>query len=166
MKLRPIYKIIKALVCRHYLWIVIAIGVIGVDRVTKMLVVKHLPFHQVVTICPNFNLFFTVNNGAAFSFLNYATSQWQIWLFSAIALMVSSALVVWLVRLPNAKVWQRVALALILGGAMGNLIDRVVYCHVIDFIDLYVKTWHWPAFNIADAAICIGAVLLTMHNHK
>lgn len=144
---------------KHILWIAITLFILTFDRVTKILVLKYLPFQEPVKIFSWFNLFFNYNTGAAFSFLNQPTT-WQQWLFGGIAIIVSILLIFWLLRLPQTKVWLTVALALILGGTVGNLFDRVVYHYIIDFLDFYYKNWHWPTFNIADSAISIGAIML------
>lgn len=101
------------------------------------------------------------NYGAAFSFLGDA-SGWQRWFFIILALVVIAVLIAWLNRLPAEDLRARVALVLILGGAAGNVIDRLVYGYVIDFIDVFYGSWHWPTFNIADSAISVGAALLLL----
>jgi signal peptidase II len=99
------------------------------------------------------------NTGAAFSFLSDA-GGWQRWLFAALAIIISGVLAVWLARLQKHETLLAVALSLVLGGAIGNLIDRVAYGYVIDFLDVYYQDWHWPAFNIADSAITLGVILM------
>jgi signal peptidase II len=150
----------------NLIWIILTSIVITIDRTSKLLVIHHLPFKKIISILPGFNLFFTINSGAAFSLLNHTTSNWQIWAFGIIAILVSITLTIWLLNLADTKLWLRIALALILGGAIGNLIDRIIYHHVIDFIDLYIHSWHWPVFNFADTAICIGAVMLFIETSK
>ncbi|MBK8753289.1 MAG: lipoprotein signal peptidase [Candidatus Competibacteraceae bacterium] len=135
--------------------------VIGLDQATKYLAERLLVMHQPLPVAPSFNLLLTYNTGAAFSFLANA-GGWQRWFFLGLGLMVSMGLLVWLVRLKPAEQRLAVALALILGGAVGNLIDRVWLGQVIDFIQLYYDRWYWPAFNIADSAITLGAVLLVL----
>lgn len=115
--------------------------------------------YRPVSVMPMLNMTLSFNTGAAFSFL-HDQSGWQRWFFAALALVVSGALVVWLARLGRSFGWQGLGIALILGGAVGNLIDRLAYGHVIDFIDVYYGDWHWPAFNIADSGITVGAVIL------
>ncbi|MBU0744920.1 MAG: signal peptidase II [Gammaproteobacteria bacterium] len=144
---------------KKHLWIVIAILVFAIDRFTKSMVLDNLILEEPVNVFPMLNLFFTFNPGAAFSFLNKA-SGWQEWLFGGIAVGVSIFLVIWEFKIPVKDLWLKIALALVLGGTLGNLYDRVVYHKVVDFIDFYFKQWHYPAFNIADAAICIGAFML------
>jgi signal peptidase II len=140
-------------------WLWVSVVVILLDRITKMLALKHLTLYQPLEVFPFFNLTLAYNKGAAFSFLNSA-SGWQVWFFAVIAIVISLGLLIWLQRLSYKQYWLCIALTLIIGGALGNLWDRIHYEHVIDFIELYVSNWHWPAFNIADSAICIGAVML------
>jgi signal peptidase II len=112
---------------------------------------------------PFFKLTYVHNTGAAFSFLSEA-GGWQRWFFAALALVISGVIAVWLARLKHDETLLAVALSLVLGGAIGNLIDRLVYGYVIDFLDVYYQTWHWPAFNIADSAITIGVILMLMES--
>ena len=151
---------------KKYYWVFIAISVFVLDRVTKMLVLHYLPFRLPVNILPIFNLFFTFNTGSAFGFLNNA-SGWQGWLFSGIAITVSIFLVAWQFKISYRYIWLKVALAFILGGTMGNLYDRIAYGYVIDFLDFYFKQWHYATFNLADSAICAGAIMLVISSfHK
>ena len=112
-----------------------------------------------MAVITHFNLTLVYNTGAAFSFLADA-GGWQRWFFVLLAIGVSALLLVWLYRLERDQHWLAAALALVLGGAVGNLVDRILHGHVIDFIDLYAGGWHWPAFNVADSAITVGAVML------
>ena len=146
-------------ILKKYFWILIALAIFAIDRGTKMLVLNYLTLEEPVSILPILNLFFTFNAGAAFSFLNQA-GGWQEWLFIGIAIVVTVFLIIWLFRTPIKENLLKISLALILGGTLGNLCDRIVYHKVIDFIDFYFRKWHYPIFNIADSAICIGAVLL------
>ena len=136
-------------------------SVVVLDQVTKFLAETLLTFHQPVPVLSWFNLLLTYNTGAAFSFLADA-GGWQRWFFLGLGLLISIGLIVWLRRLQPTEKWLAVALALILGGAIGNLIDRAWLGQVIDFIQLYYQRWYWPAFNIADSAITVGAVLLVL----
>ncbi len=140
-------------------WLWLSGVVIALDQLTKLAAVRALELHQPLAVLRCVNLTLTHNTGAAFSFLHQA-GGWQRWFFAAIALVVSACIVFWLYRLPPGKVVLAVGLSLILGGALGNLWDRLSLGYVIDFIDLYYSTWHWPAFNVADSAITIGAGLL------
>lgn len=140
-------------------WLWISVIVLALDRVSKVMAQKYLIYNEPLTIMPSFNLTLSYNKGSAFSFLNSA-SGWQVWMFGIIATVVSCVLLVWLKRLSANQKWLGVALALIIGGALGNLWDRFSYGHVIDFLEFYVSSFYWPVFNIADSAICIGAVML------
>ena len=139
-------------------WLTLAGGVILLDQVTKLAVLARFAFDERLEITPFFNLILTYNPGAAFSFLAGA-GGWQKWFFVALALGVS----VWIFLMLRQHASERllaVALSLILGGALGNVIDRFAYGAVVDFLDFHLAGWHWPAFNVADSAICVGAVLL------
>ncbi|MEQ6342336.1 MAG: signal peptidase II [Gammaproteobacteria bacterium] len=142
-------------------WLWVSLVVIVLDQATKFLASGTLILHDPVAVLPFFNLTLMHNTGAAFSFLHDA-SGWQRWFFTALAAIVSVVLVVWLRRLQPQEKWMAAALALVLGGAVGNLIDRVMYGYVVDFIQLYYEDWYYPAFNIADAAITVGAVMLVI----
>ncbi|MEW5894128.1 MAG: signal peptidase II [Pseudomonadota bacterium] len=137
----------------------LALAVIILDQVTKLWASFALGYANPVPVFPGFNLTLMHNPGAAFSFLGDA-GGWQRWFFLALAVGVSAWLVVWMRGLQAHERWTGIALALIIGGALGNAIDRVYLGHVVDFIDLYWKNYHWPAFNIADSAITVGAGLL------
>ena len=142
-----------------YRWLWLSALIIGLDQVTKQVAETLLPLHQPVPVLPSFNLTLMYNTGAAFSFLASA-SGWQRWFFLILSTVISIILIIWMGRLQRGQHRLAAALALILGGAVGNLIDRAVFGHVIDFIQVYYERWYWPAFNIADSAITIGAVLL------
>lgn len=140
-------------------WVWISGIVILLDQLTKTIADTMLVLHQPVEVMPFFNFTLAYNSGAAFSFLAGA-GGWQRWFFAIVALAISAFLVAWLKKLSRSERWMSVALTLVLGGAIGNLWDRLAYGHVIDFLDVYYGSSHWPAFNIADSAISIGAVLL------
>lgn len=146
-------------------WLWLSLVVVVLDQVTKFLASGALILHEPVAVLPFFNLTLMHNTGAAFSFLHDA-SGWQRWFFAVLALVVSVALVLWLRRLQPQERWLAVALTLVLGGAVGNLVDRLMYGHVVDFIQLYYKDWYYPAFNIADSAITVGAVMLVIDTFK
>ncbi len=143
-------------------WLWIALLVLLLDQSSKQLAEALLHFRQPVPVMPMFNLTLVYNEGAAFSFLSDA-GGWQRWFFILLSSTVSIALVVWLQRIKTNQRLETVALAFILGGAVGNLIDRSIYGHVIDFIDVFYGPHHWPAFNVADSAITVGAFLLILH---
>jgi signal peptidase II len=142
-----------------YLWI--AAAVVVLDQLSKFAAVHWLVRHEEVALLPFLNLTLVYNAGAAFGFLNSA-SGWQNFFFITIALIATAVIVLWLLRLGRGDLLVAVALTLVLGGAVGNVIDRLIYGHVVDFIDVVFGTWHFWTFNIADSAISIGAVLLVL----
>jgi signal peptidase II len=142
-------------------WLWIAFIVLALDRVTKVSIQHSFGLYESLRVTSFFNLTLAYNTGAAFSFLNSA-SGWQTWLFGVIALAVTTTLLIWLKRLPYQQWWLSTALVLIIGGALGNLWDRISYGHVIDFIQLHIGQFYWPVFNVADSAICLGACLLIL----
>lgn len=139
-------------------WLALAAGVIVLDQVTKWAILARFIPGERLELAPFFNLVLAYNPGAAFSFLSDA-GGWQRWFFAALALGVSAWIVLTLKKHPEQRL-QSWALTLIMGGALGNLIDRIAYGAVVDFLDFFVGAWHWPAFNVADSAICLGAALL------
>jgi len=139
--------------------------VIAFDQITKWLMVSWLSLYETVAVMPYFNFTMAHNHGAAFSFLAQA-GGWQRWFFIGLALVISIALIIWLAKLKSTAKLEAISLSLILGGAIGNVIDRIVHGYVIDFLDVYIGSSHWPAFNIADSAICIGAILLILDSFK
>jgi signal peptidase II len=143
-------------------WLLLSVLVIALDQWTKHIALGALEYLRPVAVIPGFlNWTLAFNTGAAFSFLA-GESGWQRWLFTALAIGVSAALALWLARTPRGD-WRNAApLALIIGGALGNLIDRTRFGHVTDFIEVYWHDWSFPAFNVADSAICVGAFLLIL----
>ena len=137
----------------------ISIIAIALDQLTKWLASTRLVMHEQNPVMPSFNLTLMHNYGAAFSFLSNA-GGWQRWFFTTIAIVISIVLIVWITRLKANEKWLGVSLSLVLGGAIGNLIDRVAYGYVIEFIQWYYDRFYWPAFNIADSAIFVGAAML------
>jgi signal peptidase II len=131
------------------------------DQASKLAVLRLLEPHQTIPVVPGFNLTLAFNRGASFSFLADA-GGWQRWLFSGIALAASVIIVILLRRTPPAERLNGLGLSLVLSGAVGNLIDRLWLGHVVDFFDVYYRAWHFPAFNIADSAITVGAALLVL----
>jgi signal peptidase II len=140
-------------------WLWLSVLVIILDQASKLTVEGLMQLYQSIPLLPYFNLTYVHNTGAAFSFLSEA-GGWQRWFFAGLAVFISLTIMVWLAKLKQHETLLAVALALVLGGAVGNLIDRLAYGYVIDFIDVYYQNWHWPAFNIADSAITIGVVLM------
>ncbi len=145
---------------RRMLWPVLSLVIVAADQLTKLMVIDNLTYLQRIPILPVLDLVHLHNTGAAFSFLADA-SGWQNWMFAGVAIVVSGVIFWWLVRLPEGG--RRVlslGLALVLGGAIGNLIDRILYGYVVDFILFYYHEWSYPAFNIADSAITCGVALI------
>lgn len=142
-------------------WLWLSGLVIVLDQLTKWAAQNTLILHHPVPVLPFFNLTLMYNTGAAFSFLAGAAG-WQRWFFTVLSLLIGIVLLIWMTRLHSRQNLLAAALALILGGAIGNLIDRIVHGYVIDFIDVYYGPWHWPAFNVADSSITVGAVLLVI----
>jgi signal peptidase II len=142
----------------RFLWIVVLVGI--ADQLTKYFALLHLR-NTDVPLAPFLKLSLAFNTGAAFSFLSDA-GGWQNLFFVGIALVVSVIILFMIRRLGTNDTQVAVALMLVLGGAIGNVIDRVRFGYVVDFIDVYYRAWHWPTFNVADSAITIGAVLLVL----
>jgi len=142
-------------------WLVLIVLILAADQATKLWVLAALQPYEVIPVLPSLNLTLVFNEGAAFSFLADA-GGWQRWLFVALAVVVSAVLLVWLWRLKPEDRLTAAGLSLVAGGAIGNLIDRIAYGHVVDFVDVYWRAWHWPAFNVADSAITVGVALLLL----
>lgn len=140
-------------------WFLLSIVVVVIDQLSKYLAELYLVAYQAKPLLPLVNLTLAYNTGAAFSFLSRA-GGWQRWFFAGFSIVMSMVLIIWLLRIPAQEKLKSCAVSLILGGAVGNLYDRASLGHVIDFIDVFYKNYHWPVFNLADSAICIGAVLL------
>ncbi len=146
---------------RVWPWYLLALVVIVLDHLSKWMASSALEYGQPVVLLPVLDLTLLHNRGAAFSFLSDA-GGWQRWFFAAIALGVSGWIAWWLRSLPAGKAWLAMALALILGGALGNLIDRVLLGYVVDFISVHWGPHYFPAFNIADSAITVGAAMMVI----
>ncbi|MFT7235085.1 MAG: signal peptidase II [Methylophagaceae bacterium] len=146
-------------------YLTLSVIILVFDQGTKWAMVSWLSLYETVAVIPYFNLTMTHNYGAAFSFLADA-GGWQRWFFIGLASLISIILIVWLAKLKSHAKLEAISLSLILGGAIGNVLDRVVHGYVIDFLDVYIGTHHWPAFNIADSAIFIGAGLLILDSFK
>ncbi len=143
-------------------WLVLSATLIVLDQWTKHVVLGHLQEGVPIPVVPGFlNWMLAFNTGAAFSFLADA-GGWQRWGFSALAVLISLVLTVWLARTPRRDWLTALPLSLVIGGAIGNLIDRLRFGHVVDFIQVYHGDWTFPAFNVADSAISVGAVLLAL----
>jgi len=144
-------------------WLGLSLLAVLLDQLSKLWVAHDMQLYQSINVMPYVNLTYVHNTGAAFSFLSEA-GGWQRWFFATLAIVISTVIAVWLSRLKAHETLMAVSLSLVLGGAIGNLIDRLAYGYVIDFLDIYVQSWHWPAFNIADSAITLGVVLMLLES--
>jgi signal peptidase II len=141
------------------LWI--SVLVVVLDQIAKLVAQASLPLHQLVDVIPGFDWYLTYNKGAAFSFLADA-GGWQRWFFTITTIVISLVIFFWIKQVPKQEKITAVSLCLILGGAIGNLIDRIYLGYVIDYIQVWLGNYPWPAFNIADAAISVGATVLIL----
>lgn len=140
-------------------WLWLSLAVVALDQVSKYWVTQHFYYDEIYRLLPSLNITLRYNSGAAFSFLGNQAG-WQIGFFLGVALTIVVIFSVWLARIPRHDYFLSIPVALIIGGALGNAIDRVRYGFVIDFIDFYIKDWHFATFNLADTAISIAAGLL------
>jgi signal peptidase II len=141
-------------------WIILSGLIVGLDQFSKKMALTHLVYQKpVIVINRFFNWYLDFNRGAAFNFLSNQQG-WQMWFFSGIALMMSLGIIIYIIKNPDSPILVLVALSLILGGAVGNLIDRIQFKYVVDFISWHINQYYWPTFNIADSAVCVGVVLL------
>ena len=140
------------------IWLALSAAIVGLDQLTKAWVLSSLPEYTAIPVIEGFwNWYRTYNTGAAFSFLSDA-GGWQQYLFAVLACAISGVLALWLSRTPRGDWKSALPYALVIGGAIGNVIDRIVHGHVIDFIQWHWRDYFWPSFNIADAAIVGGAI--------
>ena len=144
---------------KNLYWLIVAVVVIVLDQLTKYLIVTNLSYGQSIEILPVLNLTLVHNPGAAFSFLSTA-GGWQRWLFAGIAFAVSLYILFWLMRAEKHECAIKPGLSLVLGGALGNLFDRLQHGFVIDFIQVHYHNWYFPDFNVADSAITVGAIFI------
>ena len=144
---------------KKYSWILVTLIVLALDQLSKRLILGNFAIGETVSILPVLNITLIFNGGAAFSFLNTA-GGWQRWLFIGVAILVSIMIIVQQLQQRIQRPLSNFAMALILGGALGNLWDRLVYGMVVDFIQCHIGNWYYPIFNFADAAITIGAIIL------
>ncbi|MCG8316118.1 MAG: signal peptidase II [Pseudomonadales bacterium] len=149
-------------------WLWLSVIIVVLDYVTKLIVIKTMSIGTRIEVLPFFNWIHVRNEGAAFSFLAGA-GGWQRWMFAAISIGVSGALIYWLKNTPKSDRWMACCLAMIIGGALGNLYDRLVYGSVVDFLDFHGSIFqmilgysHFPAFNVADIAISVGAFMMAV----
>ena len=147
---------------RYLLFMIIVASVLGLDLFTKHLALVCLAGGESIEVIPNFfNLVLVFNSGAAFGFLNNPDTSWQIWLFLGVTI-ITMVIILHLLRTLGGSLFTVIGLSLIMGGAFGNMVDRIRYHSVVDFLDFYWGSWHWPAFNVADIAICVGAGLVIL----
>lgn len=146
-------------------WLWLTIILLITDQVTKQLVASTFDYRETLAVLPFFNLTYVHNPGAAFSFLA-DQGGWQRWFFTAIAAIASVVFIVWMAKTPKEQKLLSIAFALILSGALGNLIDRVLFGYVIDFLDFHWAGYHFAAFNVADSMIFIGAALMILDSFK
>jgi signal peptidase II len=147
------------------LWLFVSFLVVLVDQWSKLWALKTLSPYESFKIIPIVDLTLAFNTGAAFSFFSQL-GAWNRWILAGFSLFMSILLIIWILRTPTRQTLQLFSLSLVLGGAVGNLIDRILNGYVVDFILVYYKNYHWPVFNIADTAICIGAALLIFDLYK
>lgn len=148
---------------RQLIWLCASILVIIADRLSKMWALEHLELHQPVAVMPGFNLTLAFNTGSAFSFLASA-GAWHHYFFVLLAIIIAIILLIWLMRLSSQEKMISFSLSLLIGGALGNLWDRLQYGQVVDFVDWYYKDYHFATFNIADVAITLAAIGLLIHH--
>ena len=145
-------------------WLWLTLLVIVLDQYSKYWIVENFAEFEELVLLPMLDIMRLHNEGAAFSFLSDA-SGWQRWFFISLGIGVSAAILIWLRRLaPSGQHILAAGLALVMGGALGNVIDRVIWGHVVDFIRVHYGEWYFPAFNVADSAITCGAILLILDN--
>jgi len=143
-------------------WLLVSLAVIALDQLTKRWVLTTLPEYTAVPVIEGYwNWYRAYNTGAAFSFLAGA-SGWQTWFFTVLAFVICAVLSVWLARTPRGDWKTALPFSLVIGGAIGNVIDRLRYGHVVDFIQWYWRDFYWPSFNVADSAIVTGAVAIAL----
>lgn len=150
---------------RAFAWLLLSAAIVALDWWTKQLASAALSPFRPVEIFPWLNLVLAHNTGAAFSLLSDA-GGWQRWFFTIVSIGVTGVLLVWLARLQRGQWPTALALGLVIGGAIGNLIDRLRLGYVVDFIDVHARGWHWPAFNVADSCICVAAFLLIISTFR
>jgi signal peptidase II len=147
------------------IWLPICFLGLLLDQLSKYIAVETLTLGQTISVFPGFNFTLVHNYGSAFGFLNRGEGWNQVFL-SGIAIVATILFIVWLWKIPKERSFEGLGIALLLSGAMGNLIDRLYYGYVIDFLDFYIADWHWYAFNLADSFICLGALLVMLQLFK
>lgn len=146
---------------RKWLWFFVSLVVVASDQLSKQWMLHHLDPYQPLPLLPILNLTLAFNTGVAFSLFNQA-GAWHHWFLLGLNGCICVALAAWMLRRALISPWQLAGLSLILGGALGNVIDRALFGHVIDFIQVHYKSFQWPVFNLADSAISVGAVFFVL----
>ena len=152
----PKYKVEKK---AAWQWLLLSLTVIGLDQWSKYAVLGSFKFNEVKPVFSFLNLTLRYNRGVAFSFLS-AAADWHVILLIMFVLVIAVIILVCLLRLPRHDYLAALGFSLVLGGAIGNVIDRIQFGYVVDFIDFHIKAWHYATFNVADAAVCVGAFCL------
>jgi signal peptidase II len=152
----------KILSFLRFQWLSLSAIIVFLDQFTKHLVLKYLALNQSVALAPFLNLSLTFNHGAVFGFLNNA-AIWPRYFLMVFTGILTLIVFVWMLRAKSKQPLLLLGLALIFGGALANLFDRVTIHYVVDFIDFYISDWHWPVFNVADSAICCGVAFVLLH---
>jgi signal peptidase II len=151
---------------KNWIWYALTLVLIACDQSSKWLAIHTLTLYQAHAVFPGLNWTLMLNSGAAFGFLSQSNVAWYPVLFTAFGLLMSVGLIVWMALCKAKQRLELLALSCILSGALGNVIDRMRFGHVIDFIQVYYGEHYFPVFNIADSTICVGAVLLFFASHE
>ena len=151
---------------KNWKWYVLALFLLFCDQLSKGVALNSLPLYQPMTVIPGLNWTLMYNPGSAFGFLSQSDVWWHSYMFTAFGILMSVGLVIWIALCKRKNKLELVALSCILSGAVGNVVDRIRLGHVIDFIQIYYKEHYFPVFNIADSAICIGAILLFLASQE
>ncbi len=147
------------------IFLVVIAGVVALDQASKLWIMQHFLLQESREVIPHlFNLTYMTNNGAAFSILAGQPAQWRQYFFLGLTVVALIGILIAQRSYGRRSAWYTVALGLIAGGALGNMIDRIRFGFVVDFLDVYLRTYHWPAFNVADAAITVGVTLFIVKN--
>lgn len=143
-------------------WLWLSVGILVLDQLSKLFIVTHMRMYEIIYVMPVFNIALFHNTGVAFSMFAGAAG-WMRWIFIVLALGITGVIVVWLMRMPaQASRWMIAGLAFVAGGALGNAMDRLTHGYVVDFLQFHYQGWFFPAFNLADSAITVGAALLIL----
>ncbi len=156
-------KISRSQFINATLWLLVSVFIVLLDQLSKHWIRQHINVGQPLELLPFFNLILSFNQGSAFGFLNQA-GGWQVIFFSVFSLAIIIILFIWLLRLKYPNSWTACALSLIIGGAAGNLIDRIRFSMVVDFFDFHIGDWHYATFNVADSAIVAGVLMILIQS--